>query len=59
MIPIERPRGDYAQGYICPPCTSETVRTPCPICSVRISSGGISKRAFTYFHPRVVPHLQQ
>ena len=39
MIPIGRPRGDYVQGYICLPCTSETVRTPCPTCSVRISNG--------------------
>jgi len=31
VIPTERPRGDYAQGYICLPYTSETVRTPCRI----------------------------
>ena len=33
-----RPRGDYVQGYICLPCTSEIVRTPCPTCCVRIGS---------------------
>jgi len=31
LIPTARPRGDYAQGYICLPCTSETARTPCRI----------------------------
>ena len=35
----ERPRGDYAQGYICLPYTSGTVRMPCPTRSVRIRSG--------------------
>ena len=41
IIPTERPRGDYAQGCICLPCTSETVRTPCPTCSVRTGEESI------------------
>jgi hypothetical protein len=37
-IPTARPREDYAQGYICLPCTSETARMPYPTCSVRMGS---------------------